>query len=330
MSHRARLWVIGFAGLAMAALAGVLTATSHHAQLRGLNASLGALVGLAFIGTGLFAWARRPDNTVGMLMVATGFAWSAVGLSQANAPLLFTIGMAIGPLYLVFLSWLLLAFPDGRVESPLAHRLLIAGFIDVLIIYELGILLDIDTSDMGDVPNNVFAIAHAPGVASAFDTASAAIGAIVIASVTALVVERRVMQDRADALAVSLHERHAAVRQIHGPTVEIEPARGRPCAIRQAQRRIAERLGQRVAQGSARAERGEDVADGPRPRVAAAQHSAQVGERQREEREQRDRLGDAVRHVREAGGPDREARRDRGQADQARPQHRRRRAPDDG
>jgi signal transduction histidine kinase len=191
VSLRTRLWLIGIAGVAVAALASVLTATSHHGELRGLNATLGALIGIAFISTGLFAWSRRPDNIVGVLMVATGFAWSAVGLSQANSPLLFTLGVAIGPLYLVFLSWLLLAFPDGRVDSPLAHRLLILGFVDVLVIYELGILLDIDLSDRGDVPDNVFAIAHAPGLASGFDTASAASGAIIMAIVTAMVVRRR-------------------------------------------------------------------------------------------------------------------------------------------
>jgi signal transduction histidine kinase len=191
VSLRGRLWLVGSLGFALAAFACVLTATSHHAELRGINSALGTLIGVAFIGTGLFAWSRRPDNRVGKLMVATGFAWAAVGFSQANSALLFSIGNAIGPLYLVLVTWLVLAFPDGRTGSRLAHRLLIAGFIDVLVIYELGVLLDNDTSDKGDVPDNLFAVVHAPGVANVFDTASAAIGAITIATVVGIVVRER-------------------------------------------------------------------------------------------------------------------------------------------
>jgi signal transduction histidine kinase len=192
LSLRVRLWLVGTAGVALALAACVATATSHHADLRGLNAALGTLIGVAFIATGLYAWSRRPDNRVGKLMVATGFAWSAVGLSQANSPFVFSIGLAAGPLYLVFVTWLILVFPDGLVASRLARWLLIAGFVDVLVIYELGVLLDISTKDIGsDVPDNLFAIIHAPGLAEVFDTMSAAIGAITIGAVVALTVRRR-------------------------------------------------------------------------------------------------------------------------------------------
>src|SRR5689334_11766399 len=142
--------------------------------------------------TGIYAWWRRPDNRVGVLMVATGFAWSAVGLSQANAPLVFTIGLAMGPLYLVFVTWLVLVFPDGVLQSRAARWLVIAGFIDVLIIYELGVLLDISTKDMGArVPDNVFAVVHAPGLAEVLSTMSAGFGAIIIAAAVVLTMRQR-------------------------------------------------------------------------------------------------------------------------------------------
>jgi signal transduction histidine kinase len=186
---RVRLWLLGIAGVALAGADFVLTLTSHHAQLRGINAALGAMIVLAFVMTGIFAWSRRPENRVGKLMVATGLAWGGVGLSQANSPLLFTIGGAIGPLYLVFVTWLVLAFPDGRVGSRLGRGLVVAGFIDVLVIYELGVLLDIDLGD--DVPDNLFVIVHAPGLAGVFDTLSAAIGAVIIGTVVRIVVRER-------------------------------------------------------------------------------------------------------------------------------------------
>jgi signal transduction histidine kinase len=191
VSLRAQLWLVGIAGLLLAVAAGTATATSHHADLRGLNATFGTLIGVSFVATGLYAWSRRPDNRVGMLMVATGFTWAAVGLSQANSPLIFSIGLAVGPLYLVFVTWLVLVFPDGRVHSRLARWLLIAGFVDVLLFYELGVLLDLDEGLGRNGPDNLFAIVHAPGVARVFDTTSAALGAIIIGWVIALIVRRR-------------------------------------------------------------------------------------------------------------------------------------------
>ncbi len=189
-SPRVRLWLLGIAAVALACADLVLTLTSHHAELRGINGPLGAMIVIAFVATGLFAWSRRPDNRVGKLMVATGLAWGGVGLAQGNSAVLYSIGGAIGPLYLVFVTWLILAFPDGRVGSRLGRALLVVGFIDVLVIYELGVLLDIDTGD--NVPDNLFAVVHAPGLAGVFDTASAAIGAVIIATVARIVmVERR-------------------------------------------------------------------------------------------------------------------------------------------
>jgi signal transduction histidine kinase len=189
-SLRVRLWLLGIAGVALACADLVLTLTSHHAQLRGINGPLGAMIVIAFVATGLFAWSRRPDNRVGRLMVATGLAWGGVGLSQGNSDLLFTIGGVIGPLYLVLVTWLILAFPDGRVGSRYWRWLVVVGFIDVLVIYELGVLLDIDPGH--NMPDNLVAVVHAPGVAGAFDTASAAIGAVIMATVARIVmVERR-------------------------------------------------------------------------------------------------------------------------------------------
>jgi signal transduction histidine kinase len=192
LTTRAQLWLVGIACTALAVVGAVATATSHHGQLRGVTSALGTLIGVAFVATGMYAWSRRPDNRVGRLMVATGAAWFLSALSQANTPLLFSIGLAFGPLYLVFVTWLLLVFPDGRIGSRAGRWLLIAGFVDVLVVYELGILLDIDNSHMGDhVPDNLFGVIHAPGVATVFDSLSAGLGAMVVAGAAVLVVRRR-------------------------------------------------------------------------------------------------------------------------------------------
>ena len=42
------------------------------------------VIGWSFIGTGLFAWWRRPENRFGALLVAVGFAWFTSGLIAAE------------------------------------------------------------------------------------------------------------------------------------------------------------------------------------------------------------------------------------------------------
>jgi len=189
---RTQLWLVGTASAALGVLAVVTNATSHHGQLRGLNTGLGSLIGAAFVVTGLYAWSRRPENRVGRLMVATGITWALSGLVQANAPLFFSIGLLFNPLYIVFVAWLVLVFPDGRVESPLARLLLIAGFVDAFVIYGVSVLLGADTSYIsGHVPDNVFAIVHEPGLANVVGNVSAGIGAAIVAVIVVLAVKRR-------------------------------------------------------------------------------------------------------------------------------------------
>ena len=78
---------------------------------------LETLVGWTFVGSGLYAWHRRPANR-GPLMVAAGVVW-LVGraLRQINLSIAFTGGLWIGDLWGVGFIWVLLAFPDGRLSS---------------------------------------------------------------------------------------------------------------------------------------------------------------------------------------------------------------------
>src|SRR4051812_6090334 len=88
--------VAGFlCGVAVAAI----TLASDHVDDRGFEAAIVLLVGWSFVGTGLFAWWRRPANGTGALMVAAGFAWFATRLSASDADLLFTVGIALDALF---------------------------------------------------------------------------------------------------------------------------------------------------------------------------------------------------------------------------------------
>lgn len=76
-ASRRTLVALAGAGLAAGLVYVLLVLASDHVDDRGFTAALGLLVGWSFIGTGLFAWRRRPDNRTGALMAAVGFAWFA-------------------------------------------------------------------------------------------------------------------------------------------------------------------------------------------------------------------------------------------------------------
>src|SRR4051795_4831400 len=90
---RLGLVVLGALGFAWGIAHVALSLSSHHIDDRGLTAALGLLVGWSFIGTGLFAWWRRPANRTGLLMVAAGFSWFATELSVSDNDVLYTIGI---------------------------------------------------------------------------------------------------------------------------------------------------------------------------------------------------------------------------------------------
>jgi hypothetical protein len=86
--------------VAAALLCGVgdvlLILSSDHFADPGVWAVFGPLIGGSFVGTGLYAWRRRPESRFGLLMTLTGFAWFLGPLTAADAPLVFTLGIVLG------------------------------------------------------------------------------------------------------------------------------------------------------------------------------------------------------------------------------------------
>ena len=83
-----RVAALAVAGLAVGLAYAAIVLSSGHVDDRGFVAGLGLLVGWSFIGTGLFAWWRRPGNRTGLLMAAAGLAWFGVrpvGLGRRRA-----------------------------------------------------------------------------------------------------------------------------------------------------------------------------------------------------------------------------------------------------
>jgi len=170
-------------------IAVAIVVTSDHIELRGLVAALGLAVGWGFIGAGLFAWSRRPDSSLGSLMVATGFAWFVSALSTSDIPLVFSIGAMWGSIYVVTAMHVLLAAPEGRL-SPGDRRIIRAGYLLVTLgVVPLFVFFDPATQCDG-CPDNVFLIEPSKTAVDVVGTAINLIGVVLIAFVLRSLVRR--------------------------------------------------------------------------------------------------------------------------------------------
>jgi signal transduction histidine kinase len=180
-------------GIIFAGLDVALVVTSSHEDHKLATAILGPLIGLSFIGTGVFAWWRRPLNRFGLLMTGVGFAWFLGGLAESNNPTVFTLGSYVEPLYLVIVIQMVLAFPTGRLETFGQRAMIIAGYLDVLAVRLPFFLLggDISGGLKGPVPDNVFALVDQPDLADVFDYTSMFVAIVVLVATLVLLVRKR-------------------------------------------------------------------------------------------------------------------------------------------
>jgi signal transduction histidine kinase len=125
----ARSWIIAVAALAAGGGVIALVLASDHVDHKAVSAVLQPAVGWSFIGTGLYAWQRRPESRIGALMVAMGFAWFLAALEFADAPLIYTIALVTGGLFGALFLHLGMSFPSGWLDPGFDRRLVIAGYV---------------------------------------------------------------------------------------------------------------------------------------------------------------------------------------------------------
>lgn len=147
-SLRRALLAIGIAAFALGIASLALILTSDHTDSRGLAASLILFAGWGFVGTGLYAWDRRPNNNTGLLMTAIGFTWFFQALSSSNNAVVFAIGALGSSLPFAFLVHLLVTFPSGRLRTR-AQKAVVAGAYFVTTVWQLAWGLFIDPAEDG-------------------------------------------------------------------------------------------------------------------------------------------------------------------------------------
>ncbi|HYP47215.1 MAG TPA: hypothetical protein VEQ61_01130, partial [Thermoleophilaceae bacterium] len=155
------------AGFVLGLIVAALAITSDFLELRGLWVALILVNGWGWIGAGLFAWGRRPDNRIGSLMVATGFLWLVGGVGLSDVSLLFTVGQVLGSVFFAAAIHVLLAFPSGRLETVGQRRIVLFGYVLSTILVFPAFLFTSPEEFCERCPDNAFLIEPNQGVAEA-------------------------------------------------------------------------------------------------------------------------------------------------------------------
>jgi signal transduction histidine kinase len=90
--------------------------------------------GLLYVATGIFAWARRPSNAIGALIVAGGFTWMAAGLANTTDEALIAVGLIFSTVPLAVIVHLLHAFPSGRLRGRASKVTVAVGYFVVFVL----------------------------------------------------------------------------------------------------------------------------------------------------------------------------------------------------
>jgi signal transduction histidine kinase len=190
-SLRRALWALAAAGIAFGLTVLALILTSDVAEPQAAWGAAGLFLGWSYIGVGLFAWGRRPDNRLGMLMVATGFVWLTAGAGFSDIPLVFTLGNIFGTVFFAVAIHLLLAFPSGTLQSR-TERVIVGGAYALTTVFNVPLWLfaDPQSLDCDDCPENVFLLHDSETVVTVIATVLNLAGAVLIAAMIVVLIRR--------------------------------------------------------------------------------------------------------------------------------------------
>lgn len=184
------LWGLGLAGLLGGVIIYVLGDQAEHSMEPELTL-FGPIIAWSFIGAGLYAWRRQPENRTGSLMVAIGFAWLIASLLVTDQPLLHIVGMSAYALPYALLLHMLVAFPSGTVEGRLERFAVGLAYV-VTIVFTAGLIPFWDTArhDCDGCPHNPLLITRSDGAVHALQSAQAIVSIAGLLLITYLLVRR--------------------------------------------------------------------------------------------------------------------------------------------
>jgi signal transduction histidine kinase len=182
------LLALGAAGFVAGAIPLVLALAGDDGHQRELIAVCAPLTGWAFIGTGIFAWLRRPENAIGALMTAVGFSACLAALRVSSDPWIFVVGLLFITLQWAVLFHLLLAFPGGTLRGRLDRLLAATFYVSAVVVHPVQTFFQ-DTGGRG-LPENPLLISAEPDLTANLTRLRFAVGLVLLACLAAILVSR--------------------------------------------------------------------------------------------------------------------------------------------
>jgi signal transduction histidine kinase len=188
---RRALVSVAFATVVAGAAASALIISSDHIDHPGASIAIGLVIMCSFVGTGLYAWWRRPSSRFGALMVAVGFTFTLGVLTASDDSVVFTAGVLLSSLYFVVFAHMVLSYPDGRLQERWHAKLLAAGYA-LAVIGPLPQLLWGFSPDMpcDGCPESALLIERNETLRDVFTTVTSVLGVAIVAVVLAVLLRR--------------------------------------------------------------------------------------------------------------------------------------------
>jgi signal transduction histidine kinase len=184
--------------IAMPATALIVVASVAYGLAAGASASTIPSILIVcgtFIGTGFVAWARRPANRIGPLMVLEGWALLLMAFGQPVWPLIIPAGLVAYTVSSALLGYLLLAYPSGVLGSP-ANRALV-GLTAVLLGGSRALQLA-TVARVGLAPGveNPYHLIDSPSLAASMATVPFLLDLAILSTFVAFVIVRWIRSSR--------------------------------------------------------------------------------------------------------------------------------------
>jgi signal transduction histidine kinase len=199
--------------VSLAAALGILSlATARHdpagsyADMSTLGAIAELAAGWSLVATGLLFWHRHSDNRFGPLLTAAGFAWFLPELSNPHVgtAIGFTVGLVGFAACAPLVGHAALAYPTGRLRSPLEVGVVAVSYASALLLLGLLPTTVFDTRASGclECPSNFVLVRGDADLFDSFNRYGLRIGVGGVAALGVLLVWRLVRSPPAAAIVV--------------------------------------------------------------------------------------------------------------------------------
>jgi signal transduction histidine kinase len=183
------------AGIAVAALvaggaaAALLASSDHFGDGRVVGIAVGLTIFWSFVGTGLYAWWRRPANRFGALMTGVGFAFLVTALTASDNRWVWIVGAVLSSVYVAVFAHMLLAYPEGRVEP--GHRWIVVSAYVLSVLGPIPMLMSKHALDgCTSCPPSLLRWTGIDGIYGVLDALVTALAVFVVGALVVVLVRR--------------------------------------------------------------------------------------------------------------------------------------------